>query len=140
MRSVADRLRHTFLFEIIALSIVTPIGAWAFNQSIFDMGILGLMGATIATTWNYLYNWGFDHLMQWKYNTTLKSPKLRLAHAISYEISLLGFLLPMFCLYLGITLVEAFLMDISFSMFFLVYALVFNWAYDLIFPLPEWEK
>ncbi len=31
-------------------------------------------------------------------------------------------------------------MDVSFALFYVVYAFVFNWAYDAIFPLPEWQK
>jgi hypothetical protein len=30
-------------------------------------------------------------------------------------------------------------MDVSFAVFYVVYAFVFNWAYDRIFPLPEWQ-
>lgn len=30
-------------------------------------------------------------------------------------------------------------MDLSFALFYVVYAYVFNWAYDRIFPLPEWK-
>lgn len=28
-------------------------------------------------------------------------------------------------------------MDVSFALFYLVYAFVFNWAYDWIFPIPH---
>jgi uncharacterized membrane protein len=30
-------------------------------------------------------------------------------------------------------------MDVSLSLFYLVYAFVFNWSYDRLFPLPEWQ-
>ena len=30
-------------------------------------------------------------------------------------------------------------MDVSFAAFYVVYAFVFNWAYDRLFPLPEWQ-
>jgi uncharacterized membrane protein len=30
-------------------------------------------------------------------------------------------------------------MDVSFALFYVVYAFVFNWAYDRIFPLPDWQ-
>ena len=33
------------------------------------------------------------------------------------------------------SLLTAFWMDAAFSVFYLVYAFVFNWAYDLIFPI-----
>ena len=31
-------------------------------------------------------------------------------------------------------------MDIAISGFFLVYAFVFNWAYDVVFPMPVRER
>lgn len=30
-------------------------------------------------------------------------------------------------------------MDLSFALFYMVYAYVFNRAYNSIFPLPEWN-
>ena len=29
------------------------------------------------------------------------------------------------------------MMDLGFAGFYLVYAFVFNWAYDVVFPIPE---
>jgi len=48
-------------------------------------------------------------------------------------------LLPFISWYLGTDLISAFVMDISYSIFYVCYAFVFNWAYDRAFPLPEWE-
>jgi uncharacterized membrane protein len=31
-------------------------------------------------------------------------------------------------------------MDISFALFYMGYAFVFNLAYDRVFPLPEWRR
>lgn len=45
--------------------------------------------------------------------------------------------LPMFSYYLGIGVWQAFVMDLAFVVFYLIYAFVFNWTYDQIFPLPE---
>ena len=33
--------------------------------------------------------------------------------------------------------IDAFLLDISLSAFFLVYAFGYNWAYDVVFPVPR---
>ncbi|MFN6986918.1 MAG: chlorhexidine efflux transporter, partial [Rhizobium oryzihabitans] len=27
-----------------------------------------------------------------------------------------------------------------FALFYVVYAFVFNWSYDRLFPLPEWQS
>jgi uncharacterized membrane protein len=140
MRSTYDRIRHAISFELIALLIVTPAGALLFGKPITDIGVIAIGGATIATGWNYLYNLGFDHLMQRLTGGTQKSPAIRIAHAILFELGLLVVLLPFVAWYLQISLWEALIMDVAFALFYVVYAFVFNWAYDRVFPLPEWQE
>ena len=135
MRSTADRIRHAISFEIVALGLVTPLGAWAFGLGLHEMGVVTVVSATIATGWNYGYNILFDHaLLRWR-GTTQKTVALRVAHAVLFEAGLLVLLVPFIALWLGVTLRVAFVMDVAFSAFYLVYAFAFNWAYDLLFPM-----
>jgi uncharacterized membrane protein len=136
MRTTKDRIRHAISFEIIALFIVTPLGAWAFGIPLHDIGVVAIVSATIATVWNYVYNLLFDHAMLRFVKNVHKTPAIRIAHAVLFEAGLLVILMPFIAWYLKITLIQAFLVDISFALFFLVYAFVFNWLYDLIFPIP----
>ncbi|TWF53171.1 PACE efflux transporter [Neorhizobium alkalisoli] len=140
MRSTRDRIRHAIGFELIGLLIIIPLGSLAFHIPASDIGIVGIVSATIATIWNYLYNLGFDRLMRWKTGGTLKTPIVRVLHAILFEAGLLVILLPFMAWKLGISLTEALVMDIAFALFYVVYAFVFNWAYDRLFPLPEWQN
>ncbi|KRB59272.1 hypothetical protein ASE04_26830 [Rhizobium sp. Root708] len=139
MRKTADRIRHAISFELIGLALVTPLGALAFGMPIADIGVIGVAGATLATLWNYIYNLGFDHLMQRLTGGTRKSVAIRVLHAVMFEMGLLLALLPMIAWYLGISVVQALMMDVSFALFYMVYAFVFNWAYDRVFPLPGWQ-
>ncbi|MEF2551847.1 PACE efflux transporter [Aurantimonas sp. A2-1-M11] len=140
MRSTPDRIRHAISFEILGLALITPIGAWLFHVPLADLGVVTIVGATIATIWNYVYNLGFDHLMQRLRATTRKTPLIRIVHAILFEVCLLVFLLPVIALYLEVSLLQALLMDASFAAFYAVYAFAFNWGYDRLFPLPEWRE
>lgn len=139
MRTIQDRIRHAISFEIVGLALVTPLGAWAFSMPMHDIGVLGFAGATIATLWNYIYNLGFDRLMRRVRGSTRKTGPIRVLHAVLFEVGLLVVLMPFFAWYLGISLWQAFLMDVSFALFYMGYALVFNWAYDRLFPLAEWQ-
>ena len=38
------------------------------------------------------------------------------------------------------TLLEAFITDIGFTLFFLIYAFIFNWTYNAIFPMPTGKE
>lgn len=137
MRSTADRIRHAISFEIIGLLLIIPLGAHAFAMPAVDIGVVGVASAVIALFWNYAFNLGFDHMLTRLAGTAEKGLALRLVHAVAFEIGLLAMLMPLIALYLGIDLWQAFLMDIGFSAFYMVYAFVFNWAYDLVFPLPR---
>jgi uncharacterized membrane protein len=140
MRTTRDRIRHAISFEIIGLAIFTPFAAFVFGLPVGHIGVVGVVSATIATGWNYLYNLGFDRLMQRLRGDTQKTLALRIAHAVLFELGLLIVLLPFIAWYLGVSLWQALVMDIAFALFYLVYAFVFNWAYDRIFPLPEWRE
>jgi uncharacterized membrane protein len=139
MRTAADRIRHAISFELIGLALIVPLGSWVFSVPASDIGIVGVVSATLATAWNYLYNLGFDHLLSRYTGTTLKTTPMRIIHAILFEAGLLMVLMPFIAWYLGISLWQAFVMDVAFALFYLVYAFVFNWAYDRLFPLPEWQ-
>jgi len=135
MRSFPDRVRHALMFEIVGLAIVIPAGSYLFGLPAAHMGVIGIVGATVATLWNFLFNLGFDHALLRFQGHTRKSMAVRVAHAVLFEIGLLAMLLPMIAWYLGVSLVQAFLMDMSMVVFYVVYAFVFNIAYDRVFPV-----
>lgn len=56
-----------------------------------------------------------------------------------FEAGLIFVLVPFMAWYLGLGLWQALVMDIGFSLFYLVYAFVFNWSYDRLLPLPDWQ-
>lgn len=138
MRSTRDRIRHAILFEIIGLALIIPLGTVLFGLHPSDMGVIGLGSAFVATAWNYVYNLGFDHAMQRYAGHTRKSLLLRVAHAVLFEAGLLVILLPPIAWYLGISFVQAFVMDLAIAAFYVAYAFGFNLAYDRVFPLQSW--
>ena len=137
MRTVRDRVRHALSFEIIGLILVTALGTWIFGLDSQHMGVVAFAGATIATFWNYIYNVAFDRAMLRYRGVVQKTPALRVLHAILFELGLLIALIPFIALYLGLSLIDALIMDAAMAGFYVVYAFAFNWAYDLIFPLPK---
>ena len=134
MRTPSDRIRHTLSFEVLGLLLVTPLGAWFFDRPMGDIGMVSLVSATIAATWTYGFNWGFDVLLQRFFGRTLKTMPERVVHAILFEIGLLTVLMPFIAWYLGVSYWEALIMDGSFSLFYVVYAFLFNIGYDRLFP------
>lgn len=140
MRTSWDRLRHALLFEIIGILLVTPLAMLVLGMSLEHAGVVAVGSALIAMLWNYVYNWGFDTVMLRRTGNTLKGPLLRIFHAALFEIGLLIVLAPFIAWWLGVSLWAAVLLDIGFAAFYMGYAYVFNWGYDRIFPLPEWQE
>ncbi len=137
MRTTSDRIRHAVSFELVGLVLITPLGALVFGLPMHDIGLVSIVGATLATLWNYAFNILFDRAMLRLSGDVRKTLVTRIVHAALFEIGLLAVLMPFIAWYLGVSLVQAFVMDLSFALFYLVYAFAFNWAYDAVFPLAE---
>lgn len=137
MRTTRDRIRHAISFEIIGILLIVPLGALGLGMSMESMGVVAVFGASIATLWNYIYNIGFDRIMKRVRGTVHKTLAIRVVHTILFELGLLTVTLPFIAFYLGVTIWQALLIDIAYVIFYLIYAFVFNWTYDQIFPLPK---
>jgi len=135
MRSFSDRVRHAVLFELIGLAIFTPGAALLFNQPMGHMGVIGIVSATAATIWNFVFNLAFDRTMLRLRGSVHKTMAIRVLHTGLFEAGLIVILIPFIAWYLGISLLTALLLDVSVVAFYLVYAFVFNVAYDRAFPI-----
>jgi uncharacterized membrane protein len=137
MRTTPDRIRQAVSFEVIGLIVVIGFGTLVLGYSMKDFGLLGAIGATIATAWNYIYNLLFDHALLKYTGTPKKTMKLRVAHAIGFELGLMVVFLPIIVRILDVSLMGALMIDLGFIAFYLVYAFVFTWAYDTFFPIDQ---
>lgn len=137
MRTRNDRLRHAIGFEFIGLLIATPLASWVAGVGLNHMGLLTLFFSLLATVWNYVYNIVFDHFLIKYQGNSLKSLYHRVLHTFGFEGGLLIVALPVMSWWLNISMLEALLMDLGFVAFYLVYAFVYNWVYDKLFPILQ---
>ncbi|QOL80507.1 PACE efflux transporter [Pseudooceanicola spongiae] len=137
MRTTRARIFHAISFEVIGILLFVPLAQAGFGMPAQDIGIVAVVGATVAMLWNYVYNLCFDRLMKRWRGTVHKTLLIRVGHALLFEVGLLAFTLPFIALYLGIGLWQALMLDIAIALFYLVYAFVFNWTFDRAFPLPK---
>ena len=137
MRTLKDRIRHTLMFEGIALVLVATGGAWLTGHSAVELSSLGVLFSLLAMVWNSVYNLLFD-LWDRKYrNMAPRGLWLRIVHATLFEAFLVTVGIFLTSWWLSISYLEAFILDLGFSAFFLVYAFVYNWVYDVVFPVPR---
>ena len=137
MRTTADRIRHTLLFEIIGLAICVPLASWILDKGLAQIGVLSIVLSLAAMWLNYVFNLIFDiALVQLGRPVNVRPVWMRVLHAMLFETSLLILTIPAVAWWLDMTLWTAFLTDMGFVLFFLIYTFIYNWVYDVVFPMP----
>lgn len=126
MRSWKERVVHTSLFEMGGLLIAAPLASWLSGHGMLEIGGLAAVMATLAMLWNLVWNRIFDIWVPSRRRSFMQ----RLAQASGFELGLLTITLPLIVWWLGISLVEALVMDIGFIVFFMLYAMAFNTLFD----------
>ena len=124
------RIVHAVLFELGALLILIPIMSFALATTMTHFGALALMLSLCAIVCNMIYQHGFEWLetrLAWR-----RSVWVRVGHAFGFEIFFPAVALPLTAWWLSMNLLDAFLLDLLLSVFFLVYTFCFNWLYDSV--------
>lgn len=127
-KSMSERILHAVSFEVIAIVITAPIGAWMLGRSMVEMGSVAIVLSTIAMLLNVIYNMIFDHF--WPLSKGPRSVGVRVTHAIGFELSFIVVGLPVIAIMLNMTLWNAFMLELGFFAFFLFYTYAFNWVFD----------
>jgi uncharacterized membrane protein len=136
MQGAARRIIQATLYEAIAILVLSPALVLIYDESLAQAGALSLMLSASALLWNMLYNWGFEY---WEARQTQRRRTFarRLLHSTGFEGGLVIFLVPLIAWWLGISWWAALVADLGLFVFFFLYALVFQWAFDRVFGLPE---
>ncbi len=122
-----ERLFHACLFELGA--IVLTIGVFAiFGSHGNHAGALAVVISVIAVLWNMGFNWVFDKLFVGE--RLSRTLGVRLLHMSVFEGGLFLVTVPLIAYTLGVSLWQAFVMDIGIVAVIGVYTLLYNWIYD----------
>ncbi|AJJ24384.1 multidrug/biocide efflux PACE transporter [Yersinia enterocolitica] len=127
-KTIFERIIHAIGFEVIAVAICAPVGAWLLDRSVLQMGTLAILLSSVAMLWNIIYNSLFDYF--WPVSHVAKTLRVRAFHALGFESGFILIGLPIAAFALGISLLQAFILEIGFFLFFLPYTMFYNWAYD----------
>ncbi|MBC7392294.1 putative membrane protein [Variovorax sp. GrIS 2.14] len=135
MQGIKRRVVYITLYEGIAIVAASVGLALMSGQGLGHSGALAVVASVIAVLWNLAFNALFE---RWESRQAVRgrSVKRRIAHAVGFEGGLIAFLVPVFAWALGVSLLEALVMDLGLVVFFLVYTFVFNWGFDTVFGLP----
>lgn len=129
-KTLTERIIHAVSFEGLATLILAPTAAWLMQRSVLEMGGLSVLLATLAMVWNLIYNAAFDRL--WPVSRLARTLKVRALHAIGFESGFIVIGITAVALLLGVSLIQAFMLEIGFMLFFLPYTMLFNWVWDTL--------
>ena len=129
-KTLTERIIHAVSFEGLATLILAPTAAWLMQRSVLEMGGLSVLLATLAMVWNLIYNAAFDRL--WPVSRVVRTLKVRALHAIGFESGFILIGVTAVALILGVSLIQAFMLEIGFMLFFLPYTMLFNWVWDTL--------
>lgn len=129
-RTPYERVAHAVLYELVGIITSMPIIAFFSGKSFSESGLIALIVSITAMTWNYLFNLIFDQVKQKRqFNHT---PITRVVHGILFEVGLIGLTVPLIALFMGLSLLDAFLLELAMLLYFFPYTILFNWSYDKV--------
>jgi len=129
------RVVQACLYEGIAIAVVAPLIVWLFQHPAPSALLLAALMSAIALAWNYGFNLLFE---RWESGQPIRGRpwRLRVLHGLGFEGGLTLMLVPLLAMWLQISLWQAFLAELGLLVFFLVYTMLFTWAFDRVFGLP----
>ncbi|WP_317932373.1 PACE efflux transporter [Halioxenophilus sp. WMMB6] len=130
------RILQALLYETLAVAFVGPVLSLFFTASLASTTLLALTMSAIALAWNYLFNLLFE-LCESRAAVAHRSWRWRLAHGAGFEGGLVILLVPLTAWWLETSLYVALLAEMGLLAYFFIYAIVFTWAFDRIFGLPQ---
>lgn len=132
---VRRRVTQAFLYETFAIAAVGPALSWIFDESGASSFLLAFVMSTVALMWSFVFNTWFEH---WEASRVVKGRSIgrRFMHGLGFEGGLVVMLVPLMAFWFDTTLQNALVAQVGVFLFFLVYSIVFTWAFDRIFGLP----
>lgn len=130
---------YVTVFEAIAIIASTYVLMWLSDSGAAESLPVAIMVSVAAVVWNFIYNTVFE---AWEQRNKVKERSflIRSIHAIGFEGGLVLICLPLYMVWYGVGLYEAFTMELALLIFFLVYTFVFTLIFDKIFTLPQHYK
>lgn len=136
MQGVKRKVIYVGGYELLGLVVGTMVMTVLTGKSPATTGLLALMITGIATVWNVSFNYLFEAWERRQRDRT-RTVGRRVLHAVAFQLTLVCFLVPLIAWWLGITLIQAFVLDLVFIVYIPFYTFAYNWAFDRCFCVPS---
>jgi uncharacterized membrane protein len=135
VQGVKRKLVYVTAYELIGMTISALGLALLSGTAPTTTGPLSVIITTIAVCWNFIWNTLFEWWESRQASRT-RTVKRRILHAVGFQLTLVMFLIPLIAWWMGITLVQAFLLDMALIVIIPCYTFIYNWAFDKLFGVP----
>ncbi|SJN11951.1 hypothetical protein FM113_13485 [Leucobacter sp. 7(1)] len=132
MSAILRRVIYVITYEALAIVFIT-LTLLALGHGGAGSGIVAVASSTVALIWNFAWTSLFESWEKRQASQTRTVPR-RIAHAVGFEGGLVVFLIPVLSGILGISLLDALVLELGILAFFFVYTFVFAWVFDLVLP------
>jgi uncharacterized membrane protein len=129
------KIVYVICFEVLAILLSSTLLKLLTDSPVTYAGAAAAAASAIAMSWNLAYNAMFE---AWESRQARKGRSFlrRAAHVLGFEAGLVTMLVPPFAWILGVSLLQALLLNMAMILFFLAYGFLFNLVFDRIFGLP----
>lgn len=119
------RLINVFIFEFIAIFIITPLFSIIFNKPAASIGFVAVLTSIMAMLINYIFNLFFDKFYSYqKYKLLVRT--------ILFQVVILSFFIPFVMFILDFNFYQSVVYNTSGSLFFMTYFYVYNFTFEKV--------
>ena len=136
MQGIRRKVVYVGGYEVLGLAVGTVVMTVVTGEPPATTGPLALMLTGVATTWNLVFNTLFEAWERRQPDRT-RTVRRRILHALCFQIPLVCMIVPLMAWWLGVSLMQAFLLDLVFIIYVPFYTFAYNWAFDRIFGVPS---
>lgn len=123
------RLINVFIFEAVAIFIITPLFSFIFNKPLASIGFIAILTSIIAMLINYIFNLFFD---KWNWYSYAYQKYKLLVRTILFQVVILSFFIPFVMFMLNFSFYQSVIYNTSGSLFFMAYFYVYNFIFEKV--------
>ncbi len=136
MQGWKRKIVYVGMFELLGMLVAATVLGHLSGAGVMASGVLSIMISTCAVSVNLFYNMLFE---AWERHRAVQTRTFwhRVLHVAGFQLALVSLLIPLIAWWLGVTLWQAFMMELVLLAFFPIFAFLYNWAFDAVFGLPD---
>ncbi|MBG2912927.1 PACE efflux transporter [Proteus cibarius] len=127
------KLVYAITFETLAILLSTVLLAILSQSQSHNSLPVAIAVSVIALIWNYIFN-SFFELIESKLRIKKRTVMVRLTHAISFELGLFFFTIPLYMWWYNVGFIKAISMEVTILVFFFIYTYLFTLVFDKLCP------